>query len=63
MCGEATDETGAETQEARGGGSRVCPIFQDFLFYQGFLTCFILQNIRKVKTKTLFFKEKDTIPF
>ena len=30
MCGEAADETGAETQEARRGGSRVCPIFQDF---------------------------------
>ena len=30
MCGEAADETGAETQEARGGGGRVCPIFRDF---------------------------------
>ena len=44
MCGEAADETGAETQEARGGGSRVCPIFQDSLF-SGFFTVFRFYKI------------------
>ena len=41
VCGEAADETGAETQEARGGGSRVCPNFQDSLFFRIFHLLFL----------------------